>query len=103
MNFKQKCLEKLRWVLKNLAKLTLWRYGPVVIAITGSVGKTSTKLAIANVLSSLHSVRVSKHNYNNEIGVPFTIISEREKVGGIIFWLGVIFVAVLRVIVKGRY
>lgn len=103
MALREKSLEKLRWILKRLAQLTLLRYRPGIITVTGSVGKTSTKLAIAAVLGSVRSVRVSQRNYNNEIGVPFTIISGREKVGGPFFWLWTILAACLRIIVKARY
>lgn len=45
---------------------------PRIIAITGSVGKTSTKLAIAQVLSSKYKVLVHPGNYNSEIGLPLS-------------------------------
>jgi len=40
------------WKLEILAKLYLWRFKPIIIAVTGNVGKTSTKEAIAVVLAS---------------------------------------------------
>ena len=45
-----------------------------VIAITGSVGKTTTKELIAAVLSIQGSVLKTQANYNNEIGVPKTLL-----------------------------
>lgn len=45
-----------------------------VIAVTGSVGKTTTKELIAAVLSTKGKVLKSKANYNNEIGVPKTLL-----------------------------
>jgi UDP-N-acetylmuramoyl-tripeptide--D-alanyl-D-alanine ligase len=45
-----------------------------VIAITGSVGKTTTKELLAGVLSHFGSVHKSQANYNNEIGVPKTLL-----------------------------
>ena len=45
-----------------------------VIAITGSVGKTTTKELIAAVLSVKGSVLKTQANYNNEIGVPKTLL-----------------------------
>jgi len=45
-----------------------------VIAVTGSVGKTTTKELIAAVLSTTGKVLKSKANYNNEIGVPKTLL-----------------------------
>lgn len=55
---------------------TLWRRqfaGPVV-AITGSVGKTTTKELIAAVLGTQGPVLKTRANYNNEIGVPKTLL-----------------------------
>lgn len=45
-----------------------------VIAITGSVGKTTTKEIIAAALSQFGSVLKTQANYNNEIGVPKTLL-----------------------------
>ncbi|MBQ7760826.1 MAG: UDP-N-acetylmuramoyl-tripeptide--D-alanyl-D-alanine ligase [Clostridia bacterium] len=46
-----------------------------VIGITGSVGKTTTKNMIKAVLSEKYSVCGTEKNYNNEIGVPLTLLS----------------------------
>ena len=56
------------------AKLILSRYHPKIIAITGSVGKTSTKDAIFTVLSKFKTVRKSEKSFNSEIGLPLTIL-----------------------------
>ena len=50
-----------------------------VIAITGSVGKTSTKDIIAGVLSQKYKVLKTKGNYNNDLGVPLTILSLQDE------------------------
>ncbi|MBP3617602.1 MAG: UDP-N-acetylmuramoyl-tripeptide--D-alanyl-D-alanine ligase [Lachnospiraceae bacterium] len=50
-----------------------------VIGITGSVGKTSTKEFIAGVLSEKYNVLKTQGNYNNEIGVPLTLLQIREE------------------------
>jgi len=66
----------LQFKLKILAKLVLLKYKPVIVAVTGSVGKTSTKEAIYAVLKNHFGeiqVRRNERNYNNEIGVPLTI------------------------------
>ncbi|MFD1927701.1 UDP-N-acetylmuramoyl-tripeptide--D-alanyl-D-alanine ligase [Sporosarcina siberiensis] len=49
-----------------------------VIGITGSNGKTSTKDLIASVLSPYYNVRKTVGNYNNELGLPLTILSLDE-------------------------
>lgn len=46
-----------------------------VIAVTGSVGKTTTKLLIDAVLSARYRGRVSPKSFNNHVGVPLTILS----------------------------
>ena len=53
-----------------------WRdqFSIPVIAVTGSVGKTTTKELIAAVLSTQGNVLKTQFNYNNEIGVPKTLL-----------------------------
>lgn len=50
-----------------------------VVGITGSSGKTSTKEFVAGVLEEKYSVLKTKGNYNNEIGVPLTLLRIREE------------------------
>ncbi len=45
-----------------------------LIVVTGSVGKTSTKKAIATVLSEKYKVRLHEGNYNTDMSVPLTIL-----------------------------
>lgn len=56
------------------ARAVLRRYKPRIIAVTGSVGKTTTKDAIYATLSSEVHVRKSEKSFNSEIGVPLTIL-----------------------------
>lgn len=81
----------LQFKLKILAGLILKKYQPEVVAVTGSVGKTTTKEAIAAVLSAKFLVRAPLKNYNNEIGVPLTIIGEDSPGSSLFGWLGVFF------------
>jgi UDP-N-acetylmuramoyl-tripeptide--D-alanyl-D-alanine ligase len=92
----------LKDILRILARLTLARFTPKVVAITGSVGKTSTKEAIATVLGTKFSVRASLGNYNNEIGVPLTIINEESGNHNAFVWL-VIFIKAIFKILFGKY
>ena len=83
------------WKLNLLAKLYLWRFKPTIVAVTGNVGKTSTKEAIAAVLSSKKRVRSGKGNLNNEFGVPLAIIGNwmddyYEGGNTLWFWLKVV-------------
>lgn len=50
-----------------------------VIGITGSVGKTSTKEFIAGVLAQKYNVLKTEGNFNNEIGVPLTLLRIRKE------------------------
>lgn len=61
--------------LQMLASAYLKQVNPKVVAITGSNGKTTTKDMLANVLATTYSVHKTQGNYNNHIGVPFTILN----------------------------
>ena len=50
-----------------------------IVGIVGSVGKTSTKEIVASVLSQKYSVLKTEGNFNNEIGVPLTMLSIRDS------------------------
>jgi len=56
------------------AKCVLRKYKPNVIAITGSVGKTSTKDVVFDVLSHFEHTRKSEKSFNSELGVPLTVL-----------------------------
>lgn len=88
---KEYLIVKLQSILKVLARLTVKRYGPFIIGVTGSAGKTSTKSAIHSVLSSAFAVRMGKGNLNNELGLPLVILGDYKTSGGAFFWLKVLF------------
>ncbi|MBK5215216.1 MAG: UDP-N-acetylmuramoyl-tripeptide--D-alanyl-D-alanine ligase [Candidatus Pacebacteria bacterium] len=69
------------------AKLILQKYNPKIIAITGSVGKTSTKDAIFVVLSKFKIVRKSEKSFNSEIGLPLTILGSPNGWDDPFIWL----------------
>jgi UDP-N-acetylmuramoyl-tripeptide--D-alanyl-D-alanine ligase len=62
------------YILKIESQLVLYRYKPKIVAITGSVGKTTTKDAVYAVLSKVSYVRKSEKSFNSEIGLPLTIL-----------------------------
>ena len=64
----------LAYVLKTESQLVLWKYKPKIIAITGSVGKTSTKDAVYAVISGISYVRKSEKSFNSELGLPLTVL-----------------------------
>lgn len=61
--------------LQCLAKYYLMKVNPKVVAITGSNGKTTTKDMTAAILATQHNVTKTIANFNNEIGVPLTILA----------------------------
>ncbi len=78
-------------ILRLEAKLILRKYRPKIIGITGSVGKTSTKEAIAAVMALKYSVRKSEKSYNSEFGIPLTIIGAKTAWGSPLGWLATIW------------
>ncbi len=61
--------------LQNIAMHHRKTVGAKVIGITGSVGKSSTKELVAEVLSERYHTHKNPGNYNNEIGLPLTLIN----------------------------
>jgi UDP-N-acetylmuramoyl-tripeptide--D-alanyl-D-alanine ligase len=88
-------MKKIKPELKNIiVKILFWqskrilkKYKPKIIAITGSVGKTSTKDAIFVVLSQFKSVRKSEKSFNSEIGLPLTIIGVPNAWSSVLGWI----------------
>jgi len=66
-------VEDTRLALQHYASFILQQWHPTVIAVTGSVGKTSTKEAIATVLASKFSTFRSWQNYNDLLGIPLSL------------------------------
>jgi UDP-N-acetylmuramoyl-tripeptide--D-alanyl-D-alanine ligase len=69
-------------VVKAMQQLASYKrnlYHIPVVAITGSVGKTSTKDMVASVLSQNYKVLKTQGNYNNEIGLPLTVLSLKDE------------------------
>lgn len=64
--------------LVEIAKVKRSLYDIPVVAITGSVGKTSTKDVIAEVMAQKFNVQKTQGNKNNRLGVPLTIMSLRD-------------------------
>lgn len=65
--------------LKDIAEFYRSTLHIPIVGITGSVGKTSTKEFIAGVLSEKYKVLKTEGNFNNEIGVPLTLLRIRKE------------------------
>jgi UDP-N-acetylmuramoyl-tripeptide--D-alanyl-D-alanine ligase len=85
------------------AKLVIRKYKPKIVAITGSVGKTSTKDAIYSVISSGAHVRKSEKSFNSEIGIPLTILGVPNAWGNPLRWMQNIIDGFFLVILPAKY
>jgi UDP-N-acetylmuramoyl-tripeptide--D-alanyl-D-alanine ligase len=82
--FKSLIVKILTWE----AVMVLKKYKPKIVAITGSVGKTSAKDAIYTVLSGSFPTRRSEKSFNSEVGVPLTILGCPNGWSNPFIWLG---------------
>jgi UDP-N-acetylmuramoyl-tripeptide--D-alanyl-D-alanine ligase len=69
------CVKDTLTALQAIARAYRRKLACKVIAVTGSVGKTSTREMLYAALSSSLRTHATKHNLNNEIGLPLTILS----------------------------
>lgn len=90
-------------LLGLLAAAVIRRYKPGIVMVTGSVGKTSTKDAVAAVLGQKFYVRKSDKSFNSEFGVPFTILGVGNPWGRPSAWLAVIKSALALLILPNHY
>ena len=65
--------------LSTIAKWHLKNINPIVVAITGSNGKTTTKNLLASILNIKKPTHATKGNLNNNLGVPITILGLDSK------------------------
>ena len=75
--YTDKVIIKVENVLESMQKIAEYKrnlYSIPVVAITGSVGKTSTKDIVASVMEEKFDVLKTQGNLNNHIGLPFTIL-----------------------------
>ena len=71
-------VENVEDALVEMAKIKRAMYDIPVVAITGSVGKTSTKEVIAKVMEQKFNVQKTKGNQNNRLGLPITIMGLKD-------------------------
>lgn len=89
--------------VKGLQDLAEWYRSTLnvkVVGITGSVGKTSTKEMVAAVLSKGFKVQKTIGNYNNEIGLPLTVLDIEEDTEISVLEMGISDFGEMRVLSK---
>ena len=74
--------------LHALAAAWRRRFDPIVIGITGSIAKTSTKEVVAAVLATRYRTLKSLGNENNEIGLPLTVLRLDQDVQALVLEMG---------------
>ncbi|MFH1973333.1 MAG: UDP-N-acetylmuramoyl-tripeptide--D-alanyl-D-alanine ligase [Patescibacteria group bacterium] len=82
-------LRFLTWCVRRAIR----RERPQIVAVAGSVGKSSTKLAVGIALNdadAFSGVRTSAKNYNNELGVPLTILDRHAPGRSVLAWMGLV-------------
>lgn len=72
-------VEKSEQALKDIAAYYRRQLSIPIVGVIGSVGKTGTKEMIASVLSQKYEVCKTEGNFNNEIGLPLTLLSIRPE------------------------
>ncbi len=85
------------------SRLILKKYKPKIVAVTGSVGKTSAKDAIALVLGQSIEIRKSQKSYNSELGVPLTIIGAETGWHSVSKWLDAIAKGLKLILFREKY
>lgn len=85
------------------ARLLLARRKPKVIAVTGSVGKTTTKDAVYAALEKDVHVRKSAKSFNSDIGVPLTILGLENAWNNPLRWAANIAIGLWRTIAPNDY
>lgn len=85
------------------ARLVLRKYKPHIIAVTGSVGKTSTKDAIYAVVAEHAYARKSEKSFNSEIGIPLTILGCPNAWKNPLQWIQNLFDGLILILFTTRY
>lgn len=91
------------FILNLEARICIWRHKPKIIAITGSVGKTSTKDAVFSVLKDSFYVRKSEKSFNSEIGLPLSILGLENAWNNPFYWILNIFLGLYKAVFSLHY
>ncbi|QKT05968.1 UDP-N-acetylmuramoyl-tripeptide--D-alanyl-D-alanine ligase [Gordonia sp. X0973] len=74
--------------LRALGRAARGRIGSKVIGVTGSVGKTSTKDLLAGVLATTYRTVASAKSFNNELGLPLTLLGAEDGTQAAVLEMG---------------
>lgn len=74
--------------LLDIARYFRSKFSPVVVGVTGSVGKTTSKEFIALALSSKYKTLKTEGNLNNDIGMPFTLLKMNSRTEAAVIEMG---------------
>ena len=74
--------------LQALGRAARHRLGDLVVGVTGSVGKTTVKELLRGALSALGTVAASPASFNNELGVPLTLVNTTDHADGVVVEMG---------------
>ncbi len=90
-------------IITTEAKLILKKYKPKIVAVAGSVGKTSTKDAVYTALSSTFHTRKSEKSFNSDFGVPLTILGVGNGWYDPVVWIKNILIGLNLLIFREKY
>ena len=74
--------------LRALGRAARTRIGDRVVGVTGSVGKTSTKDLLAGVLETTYKTAASAKSFNNELGLPLTLVGADDGTQAAVLEMG---------------
>lgn len=97
------CTKQRNRLLNFLARKTIEKYRPGIIAIAGGIGKTSIQEALYTILRDIRDVRATSIHFPPEIAVPLAILGPWTKGYGFIFWIQVIAEAIGNLVGRSDY
>jgi UDP-N-acetylmuramoyl-tripeptide--D-alanyl-D-alanine ligase len=92
----------LKKILKIVTILIIKKYHPLIIAVTGSVGKTSTKDGIYTSFSGFFNIKKSEGNLNTEFGAPLVFLKAQKSGENLKEWMIIILKGIWLIIKKDK-